>query len=216
MNSWSPPRRRFQGRPNPILPETTPHPFPRRRRRREPPGKARAVPAAGACPLPGAGSSQVGLVTRRRCTVASSSSAAVLFGSRLQRRRLCLGGLVEPDRRGGAVLAARTRWPRSGPYGPGRVGFCTPSAPPGVGRGGEAPSRRVAAAMAYVQQCGGEDFAGLGGARPGQRGLVCPCCCVRSAPADGGGGSPPGGSAAAILRFKTFLPPSTQQVTLRT
>jgi hypothetical protein len=36
----------------------------------------------------------------------------------------------------------------------------------------------------------------------GLAGLVCPCCCVRSAPVDGGGGRPLGGCAAAVLRFQ--------------
>jgi hypothetical protein len=55
---------------------------------------------------------------------------------------------------------------------------------------------------AYVQQRDGGDFMGPTWVWPGQMGLVCPCCCVRSAPAVGGGGCPPGGCAAAAPRFR--------------
>ncbi|KAK1653222.1 hypothetical protein QYE76_071027 [Lolium multiflorum] len=89
------PPRATPGRPNPSPIHPPPPPFPHRRHRWEPLGKARAVPAA-APSLPGALPLQAGLAGRRRCSsVVCVPAAARLLGGAV------LGGLVAAARRQG-------------------------------------------------------------------------------------------------------------------
>jgi hypothetical protein len=120
-------------------------------------------------------------------------------GARLDRRRcpqvfgvpvvaaLCRAWLgwpgdeeAAPWRWGGAVTRAASARPRSGSRRarPGRG--CTTS----DRRGGSGEVGRTAACLL---QRGDRSFTSPR-ARPGQKGLVCSCCCVRSVTAIGGGG----------------------------
>jgi hypothetical protein len=174
LESWSSPRGRPRGDLICSLIEPFPSSSPRRRRRREPPGKARAVPAAGASSLPSVCSSQAGLVGTQRCTVATHPRRRCWLAAQ-RRRRLVSGGWRHYGGAGvagrlGAEVAACTRWPRLDPASPSglrRVGLLTVMTPPGVVVVVRLRARRVAAALPYVQQRGGGEFMGPIWAWPG-------------------------------------------------
>lgn len=108
-------------------------------------------------------------------------------------------------RRGVAVQSRRPIWAQAGPFWTwsGQAALAGDVTWSGCGSTGR--SRMAVTAAAYVQQRGGGDFTGPTWARPGLRGLVCPCHRVRSAPAGGGGGRPPGGYAVAAIRTQTVF-----------
>jgi hypothetical protein len=102
-----------------------------------------------------------------------------------------VGGGAAVGRGGGGVRSAKI-W---APFGPdlGLAGR-RPLVRPGASLVAEEARRRWQGggdAMAGLLQLGGEDFTGLVGLGRARRGLVCPCCFVRSAAVKTAGGGRP-------------------------
>jgi hypothetical protein len=114
----------------------------------------------------------------------------------VQRRRGLPGGGAPGDEMamsrllgGGVVrwLVAVPSWPRFGPFG-AHLGLGGPSLllMPPMAAGGVTAARVVYTAARLLQR-GDRSFTSPR-ARPGQVGLVCSCCCIRSVTAIGDGG----------------------------
>jgi hypothetical protein len=195
---WSPPHGRLQGRlkpyPNHLLPRSPAAATGGSRRTKPGRCRLRGPPLYLAQVLPrwgwrARGSAQWWFFLRGKAAGRQATEAAAQLGVVGWRR----GGAGAAGRRGGDGQDPLAQiWALRGPSGPRRACLFLFADVSWSWSRWCGAVQEGAAALTYVK-----DFTGPIWARPGLQGLVCPYCCVWSAPAVGGGGSPPGGCVAA-------------------